>query len=117
MTNIAYVAVVGATIVLNAWATFADFARASFVTKTAAEVHVSQRWLPVLGVAKGAAAIGLLLGLLGYRAVGTAAAAGLVVFFVGALCMHIRYRVFYNIAFPALFLAFAVASLSFSLVR
>ena len=53
---------------------------------------------------------GLLLGLLGLRPLGIAAAAGLVLFFTGALATHVRARVFYNIAVPGAFFALAVAS-------
>ncbi|MGH8165102.1 MAG: DoxX family protein, partial [Rhodanobacteraceae bacterium] len=64
---------------------------------------------------KAAGVAGLLLGLLGFHVVGAAAAAGLVVFFIGAMIAHMRARVFYNIAFPGLYLALAAASLAFSM--
>ena len=50
------------------------------------------------------------LGLLGARPLGIAAAAGLVLFFTGALATHVRARVFHNIAFPGAFFALAVAA-------
>jgi hypothetical protein len=56
-------------------------------------------------------AVGLLLGLLGVRPIGIAAALGLVAFFIGAVATHVRARVFYNIAFPMAYLALAIASL------
>jgi hypothetical protein len=115
MTNTAYVVVTGLAIIANAFAAIADFAKAGFVTKTAAEVHVGTSWLPLLGGLKGAAVIGLLLGLAGVPIVGTAAAAGLILFFIGALTAHIRARVFYNIAFPGVYFALAVASLLLSI--
>jgi DoxX-like family len=89
----------------------ADFASAKFVLKNSAQVGVSTRWLPVLGALKVAGAVGLLLGLLGVRPIGIAAALGLVAFFIGAVATHVRARVFYNIAFPMAYLALAVVSL------
>lgn len=115
MMNAEYTVVVGATVAANAAIGFAGLAKADFVAKTSAEVGVSSSWLPLLGGLKLAGAAGLLLELVGIRWIGIPAAAGLVVFFVGALVAHVRARVFYNIAFPALFLAFAVASLLLSL--
>jgi len=112
---VACIVVVGVTIVLNAWAATADFTRAAFVIKTSAEVRIPKGWIPILGALKGVAAIGLALGLLGHRVVGISAAAGLVVFFVGAVVAHIRACVYYNIAFPAIFLTLAAASLALSL--
>jgi hypothetical protein len=39
-----------------------------------------------------------------------AAAAGLVLFFVGAVVTHLRARVFYNIAFPGAYLGMSAAT-------
>jgi hypothetical protein len=107
---IAYVIITGVTIAANAAVAVADLARARFVLANMAEVGVPQSWLAPLGVMKGAAAAGLLLGLLGLRSLGTAAAIGLVVFFAGALATHVRARVFHNIAFPGAFFALAAAA-------
>ena len=106
--------VMSVTIAANAWATFADLTKAQFVVKTADEVGVALSWLPLLAALKGAGALGILLGLLGVPVIGIAAAAGLVVFFIGALTAHIRARVFYNIAFPSIYFALAAASLALS---
>jgi hypothetical protein len=71
---------------------------------------VPRSWLPPLAILKGAGAAGLLLGLLGVRPLGIAAATGLVLFFIGALAAHVRARVFHNIAFPAGYFALARSS-------
>lgn len=113
----AYVAVTLVTIVANAGIAVADFARARFVLANSAEVSVPRSWLPFLATLKAAGAAGLLLGLLGVRFIGIAAAAGLVLFFIGAVAAHVRARVFYNIAFPGGFLALAVASLVLAVAR
>jgi hypothetical protein len=111
----AYLSVAAATILLNAGAAIGDFFHADFVMKNAKAVGISRSWVPVLGVLKGSGALGLLLGLLGVPIIATVAAAGLVAFFVAAICFHIRAHVLYNVAFPGLFLALAAASLILSI--
>jgi hypothetical protein len=107
----AYVVVTIATIAANTWVAIADFARAENVLANAAAVGISPSWVPLLGALKAAGAAGLALGLLGVPYLGQAAAIGLVLFFAGAMALHIYTRVFRNIAFPGTFLALAVASL------
>jgi len=109
--TIAYVLVLVITILANGAEAVADLAGAAFVKENAGLVGVPDSWLPVLGLLKGAGAVGLLFGLVGVHVLGVAAAVGLVLFFVGALVAHVRSRVFFTIAFPAAFEAFAVASL------
>jgi hypothetical protein len=113
----AYITVTIVTIAINAGIAAADFARIPFVLKNSAEVDVPQSWIPPLASLKAAGAAGLLLGLLGVPYLGTAAAVGLVLFYVGAVITHVRARVLYNIAFPAGFLALAVATLVLDLAR
>ncbi|WP_424892797.1 DoxX family protein [Streptomyces sp. XH2] len=107
----AYVIVTAVTIAANAGIVVADLMRAGSVLANAAEVGTPRTWLPWLAALKGAGAAGLLLGLLGVPFLGVAAAAGLVLFYVGAVAAHVRARVFHNIAFPGGYLALAVASL------
>lgn len=106
----AYVTVTVVTILANACIAVACLAQARFVLANMDEVGVPRPWLPRLGVLKGAGAAGLLLGLLGVRPLGIAAAIGLVLFFTGALAAHVRARVLDNIAFPGAFFALAAAS-------
>jgi DoxX-like family len=113
--SILYAAIAGATIVINGAAATADLVKARFVLKTAQEVGVPRAWIPLLGLLKGAAAVGLLLGVLGVPVIGTLSAAGLVMFFIGAIAFHMRARVFYNIAFPGFFLMLAAMSLVLSI--
>jgi hypothetical protein len=107
----AYVIVTVVAVVADAGIAVADLKRAPFVLANSAEVEVPESWLPGLALLKAAGAAGLLAGLLGVRPLGVAAAAGLVLFFVGALAAHIRARVFHNIAFPAGYLALNMAAL------
>jgi DoxX-like family len=106
-----YVSVVISTLVVNAAAAAADFARARFVLANCGEVGVLEAWLPLLGALKATGAAGLLIGLLWARPIGIAAAAGLVLFFIGAVATHIPARVLYNLAFPGFYLALAAGSL------
>jgi hypothetical protein len=106
-----------ATIMANAGAAVADFARAKFVLANAAEAGVPQSWLPLLATLKAAGAVGLLLALVGVRFIGIAAATGLVLYFVGALAAHLRARVYHNITFPGGYLVLAIASLVLALAR
>jgi hypothetical protein len=105
-----YVAITAITIVVTAGIAAANFARAGFVLANMDSVGVPRPWLPRLAALKTAGAAGLLLGLLGAWPLGIAAAAGLVLFFSGAIAAHIRARRFTTIAFPGTYFALAAAS-------
>jgi hypothetical protein len=109
-TATAVVAVI--TAVITAAVAIADFIPAGFVLANSAEVHVPRSWLPALGTLKLAGAVGLLVGLVGFPAIGIAAATGLVLFFIGAVIAHLRAGVLYNIAAPGAYLTFSAASLA-----
>lgn len=106
----AFVIVTAVTIALNAIESVANFAGAEWVKRNSRAVDVPDSWLPFLGFVKGAAAVGLAIGLF-WRPLGVAAAIGLVVFFVLAMAAHVRHRVYHNIVGPLLFLALSVATL------
>ncbi|MQM25835.1 DoxX family protein [Glycomyces albidus] len=106
----ALVVVTGLAIAANAVESVANFAGAAWVKQNSRAVGVPDSWLPFLGFVKGAAAVGLAVGLF-WRPLGIAAAAGLVVFFVIATVLHVQRRVFHNFAGPLLFLAVSVAAL------
>ncbi|WP_020576383.1 DoxX family protein [Actinopolymorpha alba] len=109
--ELAYVLVTAVTAVLIAVNAVADFPPAKFVLANSAEVGVPPSWLPMLGTLKLAGGLGLIVGLIGVRAIGIAAAVGLVMFFIGAVVTHLRARVLYNIAFPGAYLLLSIASL------
>lgn len=110
-----YVVVVVVTALANVGIAIADYARADFVLANSAEVGVPRSWLPLLATVKVAGAVGLVVGLLAAPRLGIAAAVGLVAFYVGAIAAHLRARVLYNLAFPGLYLALAIASLVLAL--
>jgi hypothetical protein len=99
------------TVAMNVWAAGADFVRARFVLRNSAELGVPESWVLPLGMLKLAGAGGLVVGLVGLPPLGVAAACGLVLFFVGALAIHVWKRVFHNIAAPTVFLVAAIGSL------
>ena len=112
---VAYVVVTVITIVANAGIAVADLRRAQFVLANSAEVGVPESWVPLLAALKMAGAAGLLIGLLGVRFLGVAAAVGLILFFTGALIAHLRARVFHNLHYPGTYWLLAIASLALAL--
>lgn len=115
--NTAYVVTTLASATVTAAIAVADLVPAGFVLANSAEVGVPRSWLPGLAALKLAGAVGLVAGLLGPRALGVAAAAGLVLFFVGAVVTHLRARVLYKIAFPGTYLGLSAATLALMVVR
>ncbi|WP_256103358.1 DoxX family protein [Streptomyces sp. ODS05-4] len=113
----AYVTVTVITMLANAVVAVADLRGAGFVLANSAAVGVPRDWLPWLGALKGAGAVGLLLGLLGAPLLGEAAAIGLVLFFTGAVAVHVRAGVLRNIAVPAGFLCLAAVVLALAAAR
>ncbi len=114
--HLAYMIVVAVTVLMNVGIAIPDFLNAEFVQKTSAEVQVPPSWIAMLGATKAAGGIGLLVGSLWFPQLALMAAAGLVLFFVGALIFHIRAHVYYNIYIPGAFFAFAAASLILGLL-
>jgi hypothetical protein len=113
----AYVAVTLITAFATGAIALPDFVPAQFVLANSAQVGVPRSWLTALGAAKLAGAIGLVAGLLVMPGLGIAAAAGLVLYFVGAVLAHLRARVFYNIAFPGVYLCLSAATLALMIAQ
>jgi hypothetical protein len=94
----------------NVFAAAVDFIRPQWLLDTMGKVGVAESWLPVLGILKAAGALGLLIGI-AVPTVGIAAAAGLTLFFVGAIATHLRAHN-YSLVMPAMFLIAAVGTLA-----
>lgn len=92
----------------------ADFVRYEKVLTNMTKAGVAESWLTTLGALKAAGAIGLLVGL-GVPAIGTAAAIGVSLFFVGAISFHVRAR--WLSLFPVIYLLPAVAVLVLGLAK
>ena len=110
----AYITITVAAAAANVFAATLDFVRSQKVLSAMARLGVPERSLPLLGILKAAGAGGLLAGI-GAPTIGTAAAVGLIVFFVGAIITHWRARD-YAIGQPVVFLLLAVASLVLGLM-
>ncbi|HYY77590.1 MAG TPA: DoxX family protein [Actinomycetes bacterium] len=87
----AYLVVTLLAVAANAFSGIAAIAHFKPIIPPMARAGVPESWLTFpIGTLKTAGAVGLLLGLFGVPLVGTAAAIGLVLFFVCALYTHVR---------------------------
>jgi hypothetical protein len=105
----AYIVVTVLAAAMNAYAAYLDFSRAEWILAFMTRYGVPQSWLFLLAVLKAAGALGLLVGI-AFPVIGSAAALGIVAYFVGAIVTVVRARCWSHIAFPAFFLLPAAAS-------
>src|SRR5882762_4885419 len=106
---IAYVVVTLLAAAANIFSATLDFIRYKQVLINMAKASVSESWITSLGILEAAGAIGLLVGI-GVPLIGTAAAIGLILFFVGAVITHLRAQD-YSFGLAVAFLLLAVAAL------
>jgi DoxX-like protein len=107
----AYVVVAVLAAAANIFIAINAFIHADWILANMTKVGVPRSWLIPLGVLKAAGAVGLLVGI-GVPLIGVAAAAGLVLFFVGAVITHIRaHAEALSYAYPGTLLLLAVGSL------
>ena len=119
----AYVVVGALLVAYLAFSVTADFACYHRVLTAMAKANVPESWLTTLAALKAAGALGLLVGIgvpligattagisMAAAVIGTAAAVGVIVFFVGAVITHLRARD-YSLAPATVFLLLAVATL------
>jgi hypothetical protein len=107
----AYVGVTCLAVAANTYAATADFLRVRGVIANMTKMGVPRSWLIPLGSLKAMGALGLLIGI-GAPPIGVAAAAGLILFFVGAVLTHIRAHADVSTyPYPIVFLVLAVGSL------
>lgn len=107
----AYVVV---TIVAAAMAGFSAvsvFIRAKWVMQPLADYGVPRSWVPWLGTAKAAGALGLLAGLF-VPVIGVIAGIALVLYFTGAVITVLRARWYSHIPFPLLYVAPVIGALA-----
>lgn len=111
----AYLVVAILAIAANAFSGIAALAHLRPILPAMARAGVPESWLTFpIGTLKTAGAAGLLLGLAGMPLIGTAAAVGLVLFFVCAVYTHIRagdYSPQFGLAIGFLLLAMATLGL------
>ena len=87
----AYVAATSVAAFACAFAACMNFVRHQYVAAVADAVQVPRSWMLPLGTLLAAGAVGLLLGF-AVPSIGTAAAVGLVLYFLCALGAHLRVR-------------------------
>lgn len=107
--HLAYLAV---TVLLSGmliYSAMAMYFRASWIISAMSRVGVPESWLPALAALKAAGAVGLLVGIV-IPVIGLAAAAGVTLFFSGAIITHIRAR--WGLPAPVPFFVMAVAALA-----
>ncbi|MVO88455.1 DoxX family protein [Streptomyces sp. p1417] len=80
------------------------FLRAAWVVRPMSDYGIPTTWLPWLGAAKAAGALGLVAGLF-VPVVGVAAAIGLVLYFAGAVVAVVRARWYAHVPFPLVYAA------------
>jgi hypothetical protein len=97
----------------NIFSAACDFVRYEKVSIAMAKAGVPESWITTLGVLKAVGALGLLVGI-AVPLIGTAAAVGLILFFVGAIITHLRGRD-YSLGPAIVFLLLAVAALALRL--
>lgn len=107
--HIIYIVVTALAAILVGCAATLNFGGARSVKATADRLRISQRWMVPFGILLASGAIGLLGGM-AVPLLGTAAAIGLVLYFVGALVAHLRVHDG-SIAGALFFLFLAVAAL------
>ncbi len=86
-----YIAITILAALANGYAASLNFVGAESVKVVADRVQVSQKWMIPLGTLLASGAVGLLVGF-AVPVLGTAAAIGLVLYFVCAVSAHIRAR-------------------------
>jgi hypothetical protein len=109
----AYITVTILAALACACAACLTFVHHKSVIAAARKVHAPQSWMVPLGILMAAAAFGLLAGF-AVRPIGTAAAVGLVLYFMCAVSAHLRVRD-YQLGNVAVFLSLAVAALAVNL--
>ncbi|MFI9256074.1 DoxX family protein [Streptomyces sp. NPDC053069] len=86
-----YLVVTLLTSAVNGLAATANFIGHEYPRSQADKLRVPRSWMRPLGTLLAAGALGLLAGF-AVPVLGTLAAAGLVLYFLGALCVHLRVR-------------------------
>lgn len=94
----------------NAYAAVSDFTRPAWILENMNKLGIPESWLPTLGILKALGALGLLAGI-AIPFIGIAAAAGLILFFLGAMVTVVHARWYPHMPFPLIWLALAVAAL------
>jgi zinc transporter ZupT len=110
-----YLVVTVITSAVNGWAAVANLIGHDHPRRQAAKLSVPVSWTRPLGATLGAGALGLLAGFV-VPVLGAVAAGGLVLYFLGALCAHLRVRD-HQLGPWAVFFGLSAAALAVSLTH
>lgn len=110
--HVTYLAITVLAALANGYAASLNFVGAESVKVVADRVHVSRRWMVPLGTLLASGAGGLLIGF-AVPGLGTAAAIGLVLYFICAVSAHLRVHD-RHIGGAVVFLLLAAAALTSS---
>lgn len=105
-----YIAVTILAAIALAFAACLNFIRHEMVAAAAKKVRVPESWMLPLGTLLAAGSLGLLVGF-AVPLIGTAAAVGVVLYFLCAVGAHLRVRDF-QLGPPAVFLSLGAAALA-----
>jgi hypothetical protein len=105
-----YIVVTLLAALANLYAATNDFLHVEWVLENMDRLGISRIWVSPLGFLKAAGGLGLLAGIW-WPQIGAAAAAGLILFFIGAMASAIRVRWYSHLPFPAAWLALSIGAL------
>lgn len=107
--HLAYLCLIILAAAANIYGGICDFTRPKWILANMKRLGIQEHWLPTLGILKILGGLGLLAGLR-IPQIGVAAAAGLILFFVGAIITAMRARWYAHLPFPLVWLVLAVGS-------
>lgn len=110
MVYYAYLVVTSLAAAANVYAAANEFTCPDWLLANMQKLGVHKRSLPALGVLKALGAVGLMAGIW-IPAIGVAAAAGLILYFVGAMVTVMRARWYAHLPYPLIWFSLAVGSL------
>src|SRR4029453_84819 len=102
------------TAAANTYASAVDFRFSQWVLDNMTKWGGSHSWLFTLGALKAVGALGLLVGI-GVPLIGVTTSIGLGLFFVGAIAVVTRARLYSHLPWPAAYLLLAIGSLALRL--
>ncbi|MGF6887684.1 hypothetical protein ABIA39_006211 [Nocardia sp. GAS34] len=114
--NIAYYIVGAVAALWIGFSSYSLFAKKAFVVDPLKDYGVPESWWNWLALAKGAGALGLVVGM-AIPGLGVAAAIGLILYFLGAAVTTLRARSYSTTLYPVLYLIPAAATLALQLAR
>lgn len=108
--SIAYVVVTILAASMVGFSAVSVLSHARWIVRFLADYGIPSSWLPWLGTAKAAGAVGLLVGLF-VPVIGVMAGIGLVVYFAGAVITVVHAHWYAHIPFPLLYVAPVIGAL------